>query len=139
MHERVFIFNGKKHYIGTIVKINECYIQQFNFNSKLKFIGCVVEKNSYRFTSLYNAFDAYEISVDDVTKYINEVIYDVETVQNENTIKPEYIEGIVSAWILYVASIFFSFAFKEVTDTLMACALSTIIFFSWRNKKIKGE
>lgn len=134
-----FIFNGKVYYIGTIIKINEDYKKYFGFNSRLKFSGYIIQENACCFTSLYNALDVYKISNKDIMKYTEGIVEEVVMDTSVTTIDPKYIDGIVSAWIWYIIAMFFSLAFKNIFDTLLVWTVSTLIFFNWRNKKIRGE
>lgn len=133
-----FIFNGKLYYTETIVKIKENLRKFVGFNSSLKYIDYLIEKNVYCFSSLYNNWETYHITCEQIQDYIEDVLYESKMKIINERIEPKYIEGITSAWIWYILIMFFAVFLKRITYAIVVCVIATFIFFDWRNTKIKG-
>jgi hypothetical protein len=132
-----FVFNGKYYYAGTIVEIYSEYVQQFKFNSILKFVGYNISENAYYFSSLYNVWDIYKLSYEEISIYIHQVLQENQ-IQYDNHVNENYIDGIVSAWIWYILAILFSLCLQGIGNVICALVFATVIFYHWRNKKIRG-
>lgn len=133
-----FTFNGKVYYIGTIVKINEEYQKHTGFNSFLKFIGYNASSQTYCFSSLVNNWDIYNLFDEQINLYIDKVIKEEEKYCEKTECNPKYIDGILSAWIWYILFMFGALFLNGRLNIIIVWCLSTLIFFSWRSKKIKG-
>lgn len=133
-----FIFNGNIYYPGTIVKIKEECRQFVGFSSMLKFTGYIVDERVYCFSSLYDTWNVYKMSSKQISEYIKSISSKGEARHNEKKVNPEYIEGIVSAWIWYILAMFFFMFAKELGNVITGWCFATFIFFRWRHKKIKG-
>ena len=139
MHKDIpFIFNGKKYYTGTIIETNEDLRQFINSSSKLQYIGYKAEEKAYYFSSVYDIWKIYKVPKEQLSNYINNILYEGEIKNANYIIEPKYIEGIVSAWIWYILIMFFAFFFKRIIYVIITWCLATFIFFNWRSKKIKG-
>ena len=133
-----FIFNDKIYYVGTIVKINETYQKYIGFNSVLKFIGYNVDTKVYLFSSLLNNWDIYDLSYEQIELYVDEILKEAKNCLEKTNCNPEYIDGILSAWIWYILFMFFALFLNGIFNVLAVWCVATFIFFSWRNNKIKG-
>lgn len=134
-----FYFNGKIYGIGTIIEIREEYNMNFKFHSILKFERYNMETNTYQFVAIGNGWDVFYIPTKDLTKYIQSITsasYDFYD-DNKKT-DPRCIEGITSAWIWYIIIMIFGLFIKGVGSKIIILVVASIIFFSWRNKKING-
>ena len=133
-----FIFNNGEHYVGTIVSINDAYKQNFRFNSILKFIGYSLEEDAYCFTTLQDNWNVYKLSEKQIRIYIKDILKEGQTEFKNENIDPQYIDGIISAWIWYILIMFFAVFLRDVQNIIAVWLVATFIFFSWRHKKIKG-
>lgn len=133
-----FVINGEFYYVGTIVKIKKEYHNNVGFHMILKFVGYITEERAYCFSSLQNNFEIYKIPVDDISKYIENILSSGEIEENDKRVDQKYIEGIVSAWIWYILAMFVAIFAKDPVNIIASWVLSTFIFFRWRHKKIKG-
>lgn len=133
-----FFLNGKYHYIGTVVNIKEMQKQYFGFHSILRFVEYNEFDNFYYFSSLYNEWEIYKLSKEQINMCFENVVEEGAVELDDGKIKPEYIDGIVSAWIWYILIILFALCLKNIGQVVMTLLFSTIIFFHWRHKKING-
>ena len=136
--ETPFIFNNRTYYVGTIVEINEECKHKFRFNSILKFSWYNEKENMYCFTTLQDNWDIYKLSNEQINTCIKCVLNDDLVERKNDEIEPQYIDGIVSAWIWYILIMIFAFFLQGTTNIIVVWAVTTFIFVSWRNKKIKG-
>ena len=134
----LFIFNHAHYYIGTIVKIKREYQHTCRFNSTLKFTGYIISENVYCFSSIHNPWDVYRLSREQIDLYIDEIIKSGVGVDNQKTMDPKYIDGILSAWIWYIFIMVFAICFNGIENVILTWCAATFIFFNWRHKKIKG-
>lgn len=136
-----FNFNGKMYGTGTVVLINENYRKDFGFYSRLVFDRYDEEKGLYFFTSLSRHWDMFGMNDFQIEECIETIVkpYGV-IVQIDPTpvVDPDNIEGIVSAWIWYIIIMCLGFFLKDIIDQIIVWALASIIFFSWRHKKMNG-
>lgn len=129
-------YNGKYYDKGTVVKIKGPYgptIATFNgwrFDNR----GCFVSKNG-------DSSDLYEFyNYSAANKYILEIIDPVcptmqqEIVPKENRNKPPEWD-VEIAWIWYVVIMVVATIFKA---RLFIWALTTVIFFAWKNGFTNG-
>ncbi len=136
-----FCFQGKQYSQGTVVKVCENHKDKFRFYSYLVFESHDITNNIYSFRSLYNTWDIFNISTEQLNEYIEEVV--VHNVSNQvdmySKVDPKYIEGIVSAWIWYITAMIFGLFLQNITSMIGIWITASVIFFSWRRQKINGE
>ena len=138
--KKYFLYKGKQYFVGTIIKIHPEMRDKFNFYAMLRFIKYDSISQLCYFTSLYDSWKSYIIPEKQLNKYIEAIVHSGDLVddtmycQNNN---PNYIEGIVDAWIWYIISMLFSCMLNGFHNVICAWILASIIFFSWRRKKIK--
>ena len=142
MGKDYFNFKGKKYGAGTIIKIYKNAEKYFKFNSMLKFKRYNSNENLYCFTSLYDTWQEYKMTDIQLNVYIENVVKECiwETSYRETeTIDPKYIDGILSAWIWYIIIMFFALFLNGIGNKIITLVIISIIFWSWRKKKINGE
>ena len=134
-----FKYNGKYYGVGTLVKIKDINKQHCGFNSILKFTGYNLNDERYCFRSLYGAWTIYKFSNEEIALYVQEILEEGNLeLENKKTIHPQYIEGIVSAWIWYILIMVFALLFKGIENIIITWIVATFIFFRWRHHKING-
>lgn len=135
-----FIFNGVRYYTGTIVKIKENEQKNLGYHSRLVFKRYNEANELYRFASLYDIWERYELSKEQILHCVESIDRPlVVLVTKEQKLDPRYIDGIVSAWIWYILIMVFALFIKGFWNTIILWAISTITFFKWRNDKINGR
>ena len=138
MEKNYFNYNGRPHYIGTLVKINDNHKQHCGFYTTLKFTGYDINDNSYCFSSLYDMWKIYKFSNEEISMYIETILEEGNCITEKKKMNPQYIEGIVSAWIWYILIMLFALFFKGTANILITWIAATFIFFRWRYNKING-
>ena len=53
--------------------------------------------------------------------------------------QPDNIDGIVSAWIWYIIIMVFGLFLKEPLNVFGVWILASVIFFTWRHRKMNGD
>ena len=137
-HAPTFIFHGRLYYPGTIVEIRDEYQKDFHFRTVLKFIDCVSEEGTYCFVSIYDNFEMYTLYDAQIDLYIKTILKEGLIETPNKHMSDRNIEGIVSAWMWYVLIMWFALFFQGLENTMVTWVVATLVFFSWRNKKIKG-
>lgn len=137
--ENPFIFNDRPYYVGTIVSINEAWKHKVGFNSILKFVWYNSDEDAYCFTTLQDNWNIYKLSNEQILMYVESILNDNKMEVKNQDINPQYIDGIVSAWIWYILIMLFAVFLQGVTNVILVWVIATIIFFNWRQNKIKGE
>ena len=132
------IFNNKYYYYGTIVKLKTESQCSFGFNVTLRFIGYDEERKLYSFSTIQNGLKIYSLSYDEIMIHVSQIVNEVTSPINDKHIDPNYIEGMFSAWIWYILIMIFAFFFKGIEKVMITWLIATLIFFSWRQNKIKG-
>ena len=136
-----FCFHGKSYSKGTIVKIAEHHKDKFGFYSYVIFDSHDTTNNTYCFKSLYNAWDIFRISEDQLNICIEAV--EANSICNQDdvdsTVNPKYIEGIISAWIWYIVAMISGLFLQNISNVIGVWVIASVIFFNWRRKKINGE
>ena len=129
--ENYIIVNKTKYYTGTVFVIN--------FNGKIQeaaFVCSIPKANKI----LFKLSDKrWWINADDFRKRIIEITNKVDTsvrMPIENTMKDRYIDGLFIGWLWYIFLMSISVIFK---DAIGLFVLISVVFFSWRKKKIKEE
>ena len=136
-----FNFQENNYGTGTVVQIYEKYRGRFKFYSHLVFEGCNNEKNCYSFRSLYNKWDTFDITEEQLKIYVERVVephsvfIDVQVTPKRD---PKHIEGIISAWAWYILVMFFGLFLIGPISKIIVWVLASAIFFNWRHKKING-
>lgn len=137
----MLLFQNKLYAQGTVVKIYEKYKEKFKFNSYIVFVKYDSQNKLYCFTSLHNSWDTFHIPQDQLYVYIECIFAPCFTNKLEtcSKAKPQYIEGIVSAWIWYILIMVFALFLAGVENVIMVWILASVVFFNWRRRKINGE
>lgn len=137
-----FCFQGNNYGKGTVIKIYEKHQDEFKFYSTLVFEGCDNQNGVCYFRALCNSWDRFEILECQLSEYIEMIIeaYDI-CIQTKPSpkVSEDYIEGIASAWIWYILIMIFGLFLKGPINMIGTWILASIIFFSWRHKKMNGE
>lgn len=136
-----FCFKGNLYGYGTVVKINEKYVNKFKFNSNLLFVKYDKFNNMYHFQSLYNMWETFTINSDNLYEYIDCILKpnNDETCDINKKIPTEYVDGIVSGVVWYIIATFCALFLKGFENTVYVWAASSFIFFIWLSKKRNGE
>lgn len=136
-----FKHNEKEYGIGTIIEIkkNKTYI--YKFGTHLVFEG-INDDGTYCFRALYDKLLRFDLSQDDLNSHINNItkgtaITDLS--ENNMIMNPNFIDGIVEAWTWYILIMCGAFFLNGFTNVIGLQVLASIIFWSWRAKKMKGE
>lgn len=138
-----FIFRCSSYGIGTIVRIHANEQNKFNYNTMLCFKGIDHKNGLYRFESLYDNWQSYCLTEEEIAQYIVEIIQpcgtnNIEISENKKA-DQDYIEGMLSAWIWYILIMIGAMFIKGFINIIGLQIAASIIFWSWRLKKIKGE
>lgn len=137
-----FCFKNNKYGKGTVVQVREECKEKFKFYSHLVFEEYDNKNKLYCFKSLYDKWDSFEIPRSQIAEYIEQIAkpqYNIAQNDSPNKVNPNYIEGIVSAWIWYILIMIFGLFLKGPILTITVWTIASIMFFSWRHKKINGE
>lgn len=136
-----FYFKGSNYGRGTVVQIYEKKKGEFKFYSYLIFEECD-NNNLCRFRSPYNNWEHFNISTNQLQEYIEAITEPHAVIVNAGSypqVNQEYVEGIVDAWIWYILVMFLGLFLKGIVNVLGVWILASIVFFSWRHKKMNGE
>jgi hypothetical protein len=131
MFQNYFIDNGKKYYTGTII-----VVENNGSPKEASFVCYYIEKQWY----VYKINDCrYFVSAkefkDRLIKITNKVDFSVNT-PSEKTKNDSQIDGLPLGWMWYIFLMLISTIFN---DAIGLWILISVIFFSWRSKKIKKE
>ena len=140
MLQNYFVYNGKKYYSGTIIKIK--YYQDIE---EVVFLGYRPERNEYAVnfytdrTVWYKENEFYKKLIE-ITEKINN--YYVNWVQEkERQTHPKLtassevnIDGMLIAWMWYIFIMLVAIIFKECIGIWI---LTSVVFFSYRNRKLQ--
>lgn len=140
MIENYFIYNGIKYYSGTIIKI-----KRFGNAKEAVFLGYNKNINQYmvRFDTNNTVFyrsDAFNKDIVEITNRSNKSFIDWAQREDERlhpklTASREVsIDGMMLAWIWYVLIMLVAVIFN---DRIEIWTFASIVFFSYRNKKLK--
>lgn len=140
MIQNYFIYNGKKYYSGTVIKIE--YYQGIK---EVVFLGYRPERKEYAVsfypdrTVWYRENDFYKelIDVTDTVNnyYVNWAQKEEERLHPKLTVARELnIDGMLIAWSWYLFIMLVSVIFK---DCIGIWILASVVFFNYRNKKLK--
>lgn len=132
MRQNYFVVNGKKYYTGTVFIIKN----SSGRNVEASFICHDTERDLYIYKSdgcryrwdgkyFWSFFVAVTDKFDSTVK-----------MPTAKTMKDFEIEGLFIGWVWYVFLMLISTIFN---DAIGLWGLITVVFFSWRSKKIKEE
>ena len=129
--ENYIVVNKTKYYTGTVFVIN--------FNGKIQEAAfvCSVPKTNRILCKLSDK--CWWINADDFRKRIVEITNNVDAsvrMPVERTMKDRDIDGLFIGWLWYIFLMGISVIFKDAIGLFI---LISVVFFSWRNKKIKEE
>ena len=131
MYQNYFIINGVKYYAGTIFIVKNMGIEE-----EASFICYDVSRNKY----VYKIRDC-KYHMDEAT-FMNRFVRIAHKVNNKicgpivKTKRDTEIDGLFLGWIWYIFLMMASVIFKDV---IWLWILISVVFFSWRFKKIKEE
>ena len=136
-----FVFKGQLYREGAIVQLREEYEDKFGFNTYLVFDKYEPDNGVCRFHALHDAWETYNISVMELKNVIKEVTPSYTDIKNKQygKVQEKYIEGIISAWIWYILIMFFALFAKDPGSKILTWIVASVIFFSWRRRKLNGE
>lgn len=136
-----FCFKHNVYGKGTIVQMHEEYKEKFGFCSYLVFEEYDVENDLYRFRTLHDRWTSFNIYKNHLEEYIKEIV-EAQIITEETPftykVDPNYVDGIASAWIWYIIVMFFGLFLQGTASVITVWVLASIIFFSWRRKKMNG-
>ena len=117
-------------------KLKEQYKKKYDFNTCLEYKKVDYEKNAYYFGSLYSPFENYYITEAELVDCIETIKTPcLKITAKSNEIPEQYVEGIVSAWIIYIFVMVFALFIKGIFGVITTQVVATIIFNKWRKKK----
>lgn len=136
-----FCFKGKLYGKGAVVEVYEEEKENFKFNSILIFEKYDEANKICHFHSLHDYWEKHIIPVEQLENVIFNVVpaYGSGTKRNSKKIQEKYIEGIVSAWIWYLLIMFLAIFLNGLGNVILTWLTASIVFFSWRHKKMNGE
>ena len=136
---KYFYFNGQQYAEKTVVKIYENKKNNFKFCSYLTFIGHDDKTKLYYFCSLYDCWIQFVMTEEQLKACIEEISTPyVLQVSTAPIMQPDNIDGIVSAWIWYIIIMVFGLFLKEPLNVFGVWILASVIFFTWRHRKMNG-
>lgn len=126
-----FDINGERYYTGTVI-----VIKIMGKPTEAIFIGCHKKLNKY----VYQVGNG-KYFVDERTFYkqlvnVTSQVNNIVQLPALKTKKDRNIDGMFLGWLWYIFLMTISFIFK---DALGLWIIISIVFFSWRAKKIKEE
>ena len=132
MYQNYFVVNGKKYYTGTVFIVKDLCANQV----KASFVCYDTDYHVY----VYKIGNCMSRTPDQwfeklficVTDKVDEKVHLPIT----KTKKDRNIDGLVLGWIWYIFLMSLSAIFK---DAIGLWILISIVFFTWRAKKIKEE
>lgn len=136
-----FYFKENIYGNGTVIQVTEKYKEKFKFNLNVVFEKYDEKNELVYFRSLYNNWDNFSVTTDQLNECIDKVVEPRSIVIQTNShkkIEEQYIDGIVSAWMLYIIVMFFGMFLKGALNVIVAWTLASVIFFRWRHNKING-
>ena len=134
-----FYYDGKLYTAGTWIAIKS--EKRTNFGNNVAFIyeGDNQITNAHIFHA-WGTTNKYEIRRSELQDLIEVILYVPENQEEKRGKMPaKYINGIVEAWICYILGMFAICFCADVVVKVFAWIVVSIIFFSWRNSKMKGE
>lgn len=137
-----FYFKGNNYGNGTVVQIYEKKKKEFKFYSYLIFEEYDNNNEMCRFRSPYNRWESFNISKNQLQEYIEKITEPYEVVVKVDShpkVNQEHVEGIVDAWLWYILIMFFGIFLKGIVNVIGVWILASVVFFSWRHKKMNGE
>ena len=139
MKQEYFIYNGKKYNSGTIIIVDHfCICACKLYRAKAEFLYYDTEEDKYA----YKIYGEVIIDKGDNFKKNFHGVYDknavkpmINTTPKIPTFKDELnIDGLFLAWLWYVFIMVVAIIFY---DRILIWILESIIFFNYRNKKLK--
>lgn len=143
MNENVsFWLRGEKYNCGDVVVMSDAVDKKTGGNRIAKFNGLNLGNYTFSIIAPNTPFDKTEIVVKDkflhlyvIGKHIVEEQAVTNVVIAEELRNPKYIDGIVEAWAWYIFIILLAIIFIFPWN-LISWVIASIVFFSWRNKKM---
>lgn len=139
MKQNYVVYKGKRYNSGDTIDILWHTCGSLNsYKHTGTFIDCDEEKDEYRFsvdgiTYNFNKVCFYQIMYNKTANNNTQPI--VSNTSNKPTFKDELkIDSLLIAWIWYVFIMALAVIFK---DCVLIWVLASVIFFSYRNKKIR--
>ena len=134
MFRDYFIFNGKKYYTGTVVKTNDTtYMPEATFVCYDERYGDYVFRSKGRTTRGLRVLESrMQECIIDVTDKVDTSVKMPEVKKKNDA----HIDGLFLGWVWYIFLMGISVIFKDVIGLWI---IISVVFFSWRSKKIKEE
>ena len=131
MKQNYFVFNGKKYYTGTVF-----IVKRLGKQTEASFVYYDTDRERY----MYKINECRYCSPESVFK--NEFVSVTNKINNKvsvplvKTKRDRNISGLFLGWLWYIFLMLISVIFKDVIGLWI---FISIVFFSWRSKKIKEE
>lgn len=135
-----FNYKGKSYGLGSIIKIYDNKSKNYKFKTYFVFDD-VISNNIYRFRALNDNLEYFNFTNEDLDACIEKVTRE-EPVINPNVnknVSANYIDGIIEAWTWYILVMIGSFFLKGIGVIIGLQIFASIIFWYWRNKKMRGK
>lgn len=135
MKQGYFVYNSEEYPTGTIIKFKDLYNNKIRLAS---FIYYDTEKNNYTIRYEDNG-KRWTISAIDFTSNIQSVTdkfaSDIK-IPEVKQLKDSKIDGMVLGWVWYIFIMLIGTIFVGAP---VIWVIVSVVFFSWRHKKIKEE
>ena len=131
MFQNYFVINGQKYYTGTVFIVNNMGKQ-----AEASFICYDTERKKYAYKIKDCVWYADPENFQKMFVSTTNKTNNLTSVPTTKTKKDRDVDGMFIGWVWYVFLMGISIIFK---DAVALCILISIIFFSWRAKKIKEE
>ena len=137
----LLLYKDSEYNKGTIVRLKNEKLEQFNFCSVLVFDGRDKQNKYYVFHYIYDKWKVFNILITDIEEYVAEVICAENSKNSEMSreVCESYVDGIVSAWIWYIIIMIFGLFLNGLINSIIVWVVASFIFFNWRHKKINKE
>lgn len=135
-YRNYFVYNGKQYYTGTIFIVNE-HSKQI----EAIFICYNMDTKKYIYKTKNKTIDGCKWMVYEKYFY-NHLVSVTDKIDNTahmpfvKQFKDSQINGLFLGWMWYIFLLIISVIFK---DAIGLWILWSVVFFSWRKKKIKKE
>lgn len=136
-----FGYKGKTYYVGSIVRLYQNVSLNYKCITTLKFVEYDKQVQLYYFESLYNCWDRFAMTKEQVESDIEEIVvpYTVDNLKIQSPyVEPQCIDGIVSAVIWYILIMLFAMFLKGAWNVIGTQIVASIIFWRWFYKKRNG-
>lgn len=131
MYRNYFEHNGRKYYTGTVF-----ITKDMGKEVEAKFICYDVEHEKYVYKIKDCTWRSHEKWFREHFVAVTDKTSNTVHMPSTKTLKDTEIDGLFLGWIWYIFLMIVSFIFK---DAIGLWIIISVVFFSWRSKKIKEE